>query len=108
MTDLLNQLPTYFPANALTAPMPRYVVCVRKLEQRKPGMETRQHKPKPVGAYWKLGRAQLQASLQCVMFRRRGFTITEIQCEGPVKWEACKLSPTGAWMMFEITIDTIQ
>lgn len=107
MNELLNGLPNHFPVGALTAPTPRHVVCLRKLEKKKPGMDTPQHAPTVLGAYWKLSHAHLHASMQRVTLRRRGFTVSEIQTEGYPKWEAFKLSPIGDWIMFEIYITTI-
>lgn len=99
-------VPGYFPKHLI--PDPRHVVSMRRLVKTPPGSEPVTLEPTTVGAYWDYPVARDHAALVCDNFRVKGFTITEIQCEGPVKWEACKLSPTGEWMMFEITIDTIQ
>lgn len=85
---------------------PRHIVSVRRLVKTPPGTEPPVFEPTLVGAYWDFPIARDHAALVCDDFRVRGFTVSEITCEGPVKWEAFKLDAFGNWIMFEIYITT--
>jgi hypothetical protein len=98
-------VPGYFPKHLI--PDPRHVVSMRRLVKTPPGSEPVTLEPTMVGAYWDYPVAHDHAALVCDNFRLKGFTITEIQCEGPVKWEAAKLDRLGNWIIYEIYITTI-